>query len=216
MRTLLTVSLAISFLSACSKSPTVPTIVVPPVSSVSPASSAGSNPAVAAELITIQTSSPDQAVKSWWRYLDLVEAQSSDDCKLKQAQTPPNHLKYLPQVSSGDVLAERTPKKDNCLAEVIAREIDEVKTESETRAIVFTSVRNVTPLPVGSEVDEYDKKWRTEGFKFKYLVEKVGGEWKITQVYKYDESNKYLKRDIWEKTYKPSNKPHVSAYIHRQ
>jgi hypothetical protein len=96
------------------------------------------------------------------------------------------------------------------------RDIQEVKTESETRAIVFAKITNVTPLAAGAELDSYDKKWRSEGFRYKYLVEKTSAGWKISQVYRYDESNKYVNKDPWEGLYKYSNKPRVPSGVFTQ
>ena len=81
---------------------------------------------------------------------------------------------------------------------------------------MFATVRNATPIPAGAEADEYDKKWRETGFKFKYLVEKSGGVWKISQVYKYDESNKYLKKDVWEKVYETPSGPQYPSIVVQQ
>ena len=66
------------------------------------------------------------------------------------------------------------------------------------------------------ELDEFEKQARADGFKFKYLVEKTGGEWKIAQVYKYEPFNKHYKKDLWEKSYTPSDKPVAQSYVDRQ
>ena len=201
-------------LTACQKSdveispPSVPAALT----ATAPASAAASSSTSVADLIVIQTSSPDQAVKTWWRYIDLIEIENNNECK-KMLLFSANHLTYLPRVSDGEVLAARTPKKDGCEADVFAREIDEVKTESETRAVVFSTIKNASPIPIGAEADDLDKKWRAAGFKFKYLVEKIGQEWKVTQVYRYDETNRILKKDPWEKLYKGNDKPRVPAYV---
>lgn len=129
-------------------------------------------------------------------------------------EAPPQFINtYLGQVAKGDVLAVRTPKQSECRTEVMAREIDEVKTESETRAIVFATIKNATPVPTGAVLDQIETKWRSSGFKFKYLIEKSEGQWKVAQVYRYDESNKYVNKDLWEKAYVPSDKPHVPSYV---
>lgn len=146
----------------------------------------------------------------------MVESENIENCKKAAVDKAPSHLKYLPQVVDAEVLSYRTPKGGECIPDMYSRDIDEVKTESETRALVFATIRNATPVPPGAEADEFDKNWRAAGFKYKYLVEKSSGAWKISQVYKYDEANKYLKKDVWGKLYEPSNGPRYPAYVGQQ
>ena len=171
------------------------------------------SPAASAPVLLVESASPDQALKSWWRYLDLVAAEEALKCKSSAGQPIPTHLKYLEQVAQDEVLETKKFKLGDCVQEAFNREIDEVKTESETRAIAFATIRNSTPIPPGAEADELDKKWRTHGFKYKYLLEKSAMAWKVSQVYKYDETNKLLKRDVWEKVYKAPDKPHYPSYV---
>lgn len=145
--------------------------------------------------------------------MDAVEQDAVNSCNQDKASNKPKHFEYLPKIASGELLAAKTPVERDCTQSTFNREIDEVKTESETRAIVFATIKNNTPLPPGAELDVYDKKWRSNGFKFKYLVEKSAGVWKVSQVYKFDESNKLINKDVWEKNYVRRDKPHVSAYV---
>ena len=168
------------------------------------------------ESLLVQSSSPDQTVKSWWRYLDLVELENIASCNKASAEQPPAHLRYLAQIADSELLSYKTPKAGGCVLDSFSRDIDEVKTESETRAIVYATIRNATAVPPGAEADEQDKKWRTAGFKYKYLVERTNGAWKISQVYKYDEVNKYLKKDVWEKLYELSTGPRYPAFVGQQ
>jgi hypothetical protein len=185
-------------------------------SSAPVANSAATVASAPAEILVVQSESPDRSVKTWWKYLDLVELERAERCKNTSKELPPAHLKYLPKIADAELLASIIQKHDRCNQEQFSRDIDEVKSESETRAIVFATVRNATPIPAGAEANEYDKKWRETGFKFKYLVEKSGGVWKISQVYKYDESNKYLKRDVWGKVYETSSGPQYPSFVIQQ
>ena len=188
-----------------------PTKPNPKSTTASSAASPASAPA-----LSIESASPDQALKSWWRYLDLAAAEEALDCKRSASQPTPAHLQYLEQIAHAELLAARKPKPRECIPHIFNREIDEVKTESETRAIAFATIRNSTPIPLGAEADELDKKWRTNGFKYKYLLEKSAMAWKVSQVYKYSETNKYLKKDVWERVYKVSDKPHYPSFVMTQ
>lgn len=215
--TIILVSLCISacdkFPSALAPSGTISSSAAPPPLSVAIDSSRSGDSTNKLEAIVIQTGSPDQVVKSWWRYLDLTEAVSTKLCKESQNKPLPDHHKYIPQITTGDLLAERMDLKVDCVQEEFSREIKEVKSESETRALVFAIIKNATPIPPGAEPDKTDLKWRSDGFQFKYLVERDGNEWKIAQVYRYDDAAEYLKKEPWEKIYSTSDKPHVPALV---
>lgn len=136
---------------------------------------------------------------------------------MRNLKEKPAYVAYFPKVAQEDVLRTLTPKEIVCREDVYDRDIQEVKLESETRAVIFVKVKNVTPVPAGADPDEYDKQYRKNGFRFKYLVEKTSEGWKVSQVYKYDEINlKYLKKDPWEKLYKVSDKPYYPAFVHLQ
>lgn len=164
--------------------------------------------------LVIETGSPDLTVKSWWRLLDLREKINTAECnKNVELKARPAYAAYYSKIIQADVLRALTPNGNGCLEDIYERDIQEVKTESETRAIVFAKITNTTPIPVGAEPDELDKRTRRDGFRFKYLVEKTSEGWKVSQVYRYDESNKYLKKDLWEKVYVVSDKPSYPAYV---
>jgi hypothetical protein len=100
--------------------------------------------------LVIETASPDQAVKSWWRVLDLREKNNTEKCNAQLKSTTPPFAAYLPKVVQGEVLRTLTAKEQVCTEDLYEREIQEVKAESETRAIVFATIKNVTPIPPGA------------------------------------------------------------------
>ncbi|MDD5215624.1 MAG: hypothetical protein PHQ03_08830 [Methylococcales bacterium] len=160
--------------------------------------------------LVIETASPDLAVKSWWKVLDLKSKSTFDECNRYKLMEKPAYIAYYPKVAQEDVLRYLT-KESVCQEDVYERDIQEIKTESETRAIVFATVKNATPIPVGAEPDENEKKWRKDGERFKYLVEKTSEGWKISQVYKYE---KYSEPEPWRKEYSFSDKPHYPALVY--
>lgn len=204
-------------LSACEKAPSPVENDAKPASTQSKKEPSRALTTAALPEIVIETGSPDSAVKSWWRVLDLKEKIDTEECNQKKSKEKPSYAIYFPKVAQEDVLKTFVPKDVACLEDVYERDIQEVKTESETRAIAFVKIKNITPIPLGAEPDEYDKQYRKDGFRFKYLLEKSSEGWKVSQVYKYDEINlKYLKKDPWEKLYKVDDKPRYPAFVHKQ
>lgn len=71
------------------------------------------------------------------------------------------------------------------------RTIQEVKVESESRAVVIANIRNTTPIPAGAQPDKYDTERREHGELFRYVLEKSGTSWQIAEVYMRDELRLY-------------------------
>lgn len=211
------IALALIFnftISACSKNEPNASVQTGQSLKAKDSTSSLPNPNPPIESVVIENSSPDQAVKSWWKVIDLLEQESVDECKKNQNKAPLNHVRYFPKITQEDLLRSITPQIPDCRLTVYDREILEVKTESETRAILFAKVKNVTPIPEGAEPDEYDKKFRKEGFRFKYLIEKSSEGWKLSQVYEYDRYS--TTGESWRAIYKYSDKPHFPGYVSRQ
>lgn len=167
-----------------------------------------------APVFIVENASPDQALKTWWKLIDLMEQNGVEDCKNYQNKPTSSHVAYYSKITQEDMLRSITPRKSDCKPTVFDREILEVKTESETRAIIFAKVFNATPVPEGAEPDEYEKKFRKDGFKFKYLIEKSSEGWKVSQVYEFDKYS--TNGESWKPTYKYSEKPHYPSYVVRQ
>lgn len=127
-------------------------------------------------------SSPDNALKTWWAYLDARLAHEHA-AYVDYYSTISNESEYK-KISTGKVFdAISAANKDSIKKDVYLREILEVKVETDTRAIAFAKITNITPTEVIPTEEE--KKTREKGGRYKYLIEKVEGEWKVSQVYNY-------------------------------
>jgi hypothetical protein len=166
--------------------------------------------------IEIDLTSPDHAVKTWWALIDLKENQSAKRCIESNEKDREDKITAgIKSAITGDALARLTSDPD-CTAEAYSREIREVKQESDTRSIVLANVKNITMPPSKAIPDETDTKWREKGFEFKYVVEKTSEGWKIAQVYKFDEVNRLIDKDVWEKQFESDALPRYPAYVSAQ
>lgn len=162
------------------------------------------------DTLTLDTSTPDRALQSYWRVLDFP----SEKPEMK-AVTAAYRRMQLPQraaawrrVTDGVVLADKADTA-SYPDQVYEREIVEVKAESETRSVIIARMRNVTPVPTGSVVSETEARMRTEGETFRYILEKGSNGWRVTQAQRKD----YI-GDGWRNYFEP---PHaggrVSTYV---
>lgn len=161
----------------------------------------------------VNLKSPDMAVKSWWAYVDYRERQDLESCRLIEKLNKETILKEVNKVAGPELID--TFNDTHCTLSTYDREISEVKVESETRGIVRAIIKSTTPIPQGASLDKYDEKWRNNGFMYKYLVEKDGSDWKVSRVYKYDETNKYLDKDPWTREYIKLG-PKAESYVVNQ
>lgn len=163
------------------------------------------------EPVKLELASPDQAVKTWWKVRDGFELVDSQACKARMEayrESEPN--KAAQKMTTG--LAQQQPGAEMpgvCELESYAREIVEVKVESETRAVVLAKIKPTTQIPAGVTPDAEDMKRRGEGTLYKYLLEKVGSDWKIAQVYSHSQFDK----DPWSAEFKEA-KPYVHSLVY--
>jgi hypothetical protein len=147
----------------------------------------------------INTTSPDQALKTWWRYLDTKEAMEYARCQSFVRKDVDEF--DVAGVSTGAVEQSVNSSRAVCWRSLYDREILQVKQETDTRAIAFAKITNATPSSSTGTSDQ--QRARKMGAHFKYLIEKTEGGWKIAQVYRHDESNVLSGDDEWEKQYTP-------------
>lgn len=125
--------------------------------------------------------SPDNALKSWWRYIDAKIEANNNRCKTVYQKMIIKD--GYSKVATGEVQEALASNKVKCNKTTYAREILEVKVETETRAVALAKITNSTPTTVTPSAGE--EKRRAEGEKYKYVIEKVGTDWRIAQVYEY-------------------------------
>lgn len=159
----------------------------------------------------LELDSPDHAVKTWWKTRDAIAAHANAACPgVNQMRMDSNGFKDGSSITTGAARAT-FEEKPQCTLRTYSREITEVKVESETRAIVLAKIKATTPIPPDATPDDRDLKYRAEGFPYKYVLEKVGKDWKIAQVYSY---KTYGDGDPWEATFAEKPKPYVHSLIY--
>lgn len=147
----------------------------------------------------INNTSPDQALKTWWRYLDTESAIGLARC---EAYTREHAGDFdVAKVATGEVEQSVKSRNSVCSTSVYDREILEVKQETETRAVALVKIINATPSSASRTLE--DEKRRNRGERFKYLLENTADGWKVSQVYQYDDASRYTGGSDWPKQYTP-------------
>ena len=134
------------------------------------------------ERVVVDASTPDKALKSYWK---LRDAQNSNFQKF----TNDSHVKKLLNEiygSYGDIVVPLIAKQKLELlespVETFSREIKKIVFESETKAVINAEVRNVTPIAEMAYLSVNDMAKRNNGNEYKYVLEKAGEAWKVSEV----------------------------------
>ena len=83
-----------------------------------------------------------------------------------------------------------------------ARQIEEVKAETDSRAVAIATIRDTKET---NETEPY------EGERFKYVLEKEGQNWRVTEVFEYDKFE--LRGTKWRPVYEPGESSKKFRYV---
>jgi hypothetical protein len=148
------------------------------------------------ESTKLDLTTPDRALKSYWAMQDLTW---QDDA----SRSDPSATRLAPLLTGG---AEADLKAPHTTL-VLDRDILELKQESDSRASAVVRIRNATPPPAGAVTTEYINNSREKGDRYKYVLEKVNAEWRVSEIWAFWE---WKSPPEWQR--RTGNKPTVSAY----
>lgn len=163
---------------------------------------------VIAQKPTIDLTTPDKSIKSYWGLKDWVK--DNERQLYLNALQKNEHVTtgVLPTVSLGGVKAYFSMGVEQSFPlRKLQRKIESVKQETESRAILVAKIVNDDPIPQGVVMSEEEKKKRELGTIFKYVLEKDKDGWKVAEVY---EVNPILGRE--EESYRISE-PSAPIYV---
>lgn len=162
--------------------------------------------------------SPDSVVKSHWAIRDwgakhpqlLLEGYT-------QSKRSQHYVETLLALGTGEYLSDMQSEyeqlkewgkvPEDLEVPVIQRDIIEVVNESETRAVVHAKIINVTPIPSGRTLPEWNEEQREYGTDVRYVVEKTDAGWRLAQAWKRNKSDIELakltdaKTDGWQRVW---------------
>lgn len=161
-------------------------------------------PVLASKPVEIDITTPDRALKSYWKVQDQFRSEYHAHYK---AQLPVLERFQAPVENVMTGTASSAAKEKLGALETFIRDIVDVKIESESRAVIIASIKNSTPIPAGAELSKLAEQMRSEGDKYKYVLEKSQPGWRIAEIWDYD---KYITTPDWRKTVPGDGKPPVS------
>lgn len=188
-RSMSIVAAALIALSACSKTETAP--------------EPGKSP-IASAKVTLDLSTPDKALKSYWAVRDSTHAK--EFAVLSQATSQLAEAgAQLAEVAEGALAKEMVIRPGR--SETYSRDIIDVKVESESRAVIIALIKNSTPIPAGAEPTKFDEERRANGDRYRYILERDKASWRVSEIWDFEG---YPTKD-WKKSHPTSGKPYVPS-----
>ncbi|HEY4303020.1 MAG TPA: hypothetical protein VGM82_01030 [Gemmatimonadaceae bacterium] len=133
---------------------------------------------------TIDVSTADRALKTRWALQDSAQSYS-----LRARQATENDANAVAihdstaRVLTGEARRDLDRPAFMSGLQTFAREILEVKNESESRAVILARIRNATPFTASAPLASYEQKSRDDGETYRYIFERDSTGWKLSQVY---------------------------------
>lgn len=159
-------------------------------------------------------SSPDNSVKSWWALNDAIAKEYNEECKRGDPRSEAFQAARRALATGGT--KEYFQKTNNCRLSEYDRTIERASVETETRAVVLANIKNATRLPDGVSLSKYAKENVEKGLSYKYVLARESDKWYVDEVYVYDSTNVYLKRDPWRREYKNEKNEEVYLGVYQQ
>lgn len=182
--TILVALVVFTFIAGCSTKENSPTkSVVPPMP-------------------VVDISTPDKALKSYWEARDWLSARTTERDSREWADQAEAGGQLIAKVTGGTVAANFS-RRDLFPVERFDRSIDEVKVETESRAVALATVKNVTPIQVGAEPSKFETEWREQGAKVKYVLEKGPAGWQVSEIFEWNKYSRQFELHYMAKKPKP-------------
>lgn len=141
--------------------------------------------AAPAQAQTVDLSTPEAALHSYWRMQDALDSIAAGIVTGPAERDPFSATRRAYEQTVGG--RAREVLASPFVRQTYAREVEAVDMASPSRALVMTVVRNTTPLPEGAALTIEQQELRGEGQQFRYVLEREGDTWRITQVQLWDD-----------------------------
>ena len=135
--------------------------------------------------VFVDLSTPEATLRSYWRMQDALDSVAAG------IVTGPPERDPFAAARQGYERTVAGRAREMLAAPFVrqtyAREVEAVDTAGASRVLIMTVIRNTTPLPAGASLTHEQQELRAEGQQFRYVLDREGDEWRITQVQQWDD-----------------------------
>ena len=131
----------------------------------------------------IDVTTPDKALKSYWAVRDWIKEKEFKRYAAFRAGSEALGERNLLARVVGATILDHLSSTELRVLQVYERNMQEVKVETESRAVAVVTIHNVTPMPAGASQDGQVLAWRNKGKSYKYVLEKDLAGWRVAEIY---------------------------------
>lgn len=153
---------------------------------------------------TIDLSTPDRELRTYWalvHYRERVGESMAREYRAEAVRRLAKHWTREDRVVAGRAAeyVQRGRRNSASVRDyVMEREIESVRLETSSRAVVEARVRDVTTLRPYEEIFQGQDDIREPGVQYRYILELQGKEWRVVDVSSEDRYNKGRWSSYWQ------------------
>lgn len=133
----------------------------------------------------VDLSTPEAALHSYWRMQDALDSVAAGIVTGPAERDPFAAVRRsYEQTVAGrarEVLASPFVRQ------TYARQVEAVDTAGPSRALVMVLIHNTTPIAAGTPLTNEQLELRNDGQQFRYVLDREGDAWRITQIQLWDD-----------------------------
>ncbi len=141
--------------------------------------------------VKIDTSTPENALKSYWAFLDWREHTAAEQA-VAYLQSKQHELEMAQrnQLMAGSRLTYEKQRDEKKPTNIFVREIKSVKMQGESKAVIVSHQKNVTAvdskvdLKSPTQMQQMMLSLKESGDTFQYELERQPSGWRVTDVLK--------------------------------
>lgn len=133
----------------------------------------------------VDLATPESALRSYWRMQDALDSIAASIVTGPAERDPFSAARTAYEQTVGG--RAREVLAGPFVRQTYAREVEAVDMAGPSRALIMAVIRNTTPLPEGTSLTIEQQELRTDGQQFRYVLEREGGAWRITQIQLWDD-----------------------------
>jgi hypothetical protein len=135
--------------------------------------------------LPVDLSTPEAAVRTYWRMQDALDSVAAAILTGPPERDPFAAVRRGYEQTVAGAAAEVLSAP--FVRQTYAREVEAVDLAGPSRALVMVIIHNTTPLPEGTLLTHEQEELRTEGQQFRYILDRDGDAWRITQVQQWSD-----------------------------
>ena len=142
-------------------------------------------PVRASAQAAMDLSTPEAAVRSYWRAQDVLDSLGTALSAGRNAGQPfADAREQFYATLAGTARAVFTAPY---VPEVFERTVESVDVLGADAAHVATRIRNVSPIPAGAVLTHDDQEVREQGWQIRYILQRENGGWRIARIQQWSD-----------------------------